>query len=98
MFFDSVGDRGRLRTSLVENETSGSLLSNLEGAWFKRFPGKRVLDIVVASTLLSLLFPLLVAIAVLIRATSRGPALFVQRRNGYAKRQFGMFKFRTMYV
>jgi putative colanic acid biosysnthesis UDP-glucose lipid carrier transferase len=98
MFFDSVGDRSGLRTSLTANGESGRLPANLDGAWFKRFPGKRAFDIVIASTLLVLLFPLLAAIAVLIRATSHGPALFIQRRNGYAKRQFGMLKFRTMYV
>ncbi|MCE9616354.1 MAG: exopolysaccharide biosynthesis polyprenyl glycosylphosphotransferase [Lentisphaerae bacterium] len=42
------------------------------------------------------LSPLLIAIALLIRLTSRGPVLFIQERLGINNRPFRMFKFRTM--
>lgn len=57
---------------------------------------KRALDLLGAGTLLILLSPLLLLIAVLIRLTSPGPALFVQERLGLNKQRFPMFKFRTM--
>jgi len=58
--------------------------------------GKRVLDLTVALFGLVLLSPLLIAIAVAIRASSGGPVLFVQWRGGVGGRAFRMLKFRTM--
>lgn len=46
--------------------------------------------------LLVLLAPLLVAIALAIRVSSRGPALFVQQRAGKGGKPFALYKFRTM--
>jgi exopolysaccharide biosynthesis polyprenyl glycosylphosphotransferase len=57
---------------------------------------KSVIDFVGASILLLILSPLLILITLLIRLTSKGPALFVQERVGYNKRLFKMYKFRTM--
>jgi exopolysaccharide biosynthesis polyprenyl glycosylphosphotransferase len=58
---------------------------------------KRAFDLVVSVTLVLLLAPLLLLIAVLIKLTSpHGPVLFVQTRVGYNRRHFKMFKFRTM--
>lgn len=57
---------------------------------------KRTFDIVVASTLLVLLSPVLVIIALLIKMTSHGPVLFTSLRVGYAGKRFAMYKFRSM--
>jgi lipopolysaccharide/colanic/teichoic acid biosynthesis glycosyltransferase len=57
---------------------------------------KRVFDLCAAALLLVLLAPLMIAIAMAIRITSPGPALFRQRRIGYRGRSFVMLKFRTM--
>jgi len=59
---------------------------------------KRLFDIVVGATLLLLLSPLLLIIALAIRINSPGPALFRQRRVGENGRLFDMLKFRTMYA
>jgi len=56
----------------------------------------RVLDVVIASAALVLLSPLWLAIAVLIRATSPGPALFRRTVVGKDGRHFTYYKFRTM--
>jgi exopolysaccharide biosynthesis polyprenyl glycosylphosphotransferase len=57
---------------------------------------KRLLDIIGASTLLVLIAPILLIVAVLTKFDSHGPALFVQERVGLNKRRFRMYKFRTM--
>ena len=59
---------------------------------------KRVLDILIASLVLTLLAPMMVLVAVLIKLESRGPILFLQTRNGFNGRPFRMCKFRTMSV
>ena len=57
---------------------------------------KRALDVIGAALGLLLLAPLLVAVALAIRLTSPGPAIFRQRRAGRGRREFVMWKFRTM--
>lgn len=42
--------------------------------------------------------PLLLIVAILIRATSKGPIIFSQERIGQHNHAFKMYKFRTMYV
>jgi lipopolysaccharide/colanic/teichoic acid biosynthesis glycosyltransferase len=59
---------------------------------------KRLLDIVIASACLIVASPLLVLVAVLIKLTSPGPALFRQTRLGRGQRPFVLYKFRTMYA
>lgn len=58
--------------------------------------GKRVFDIGLAVVALVLLAPLLVAIALSIKVTSKGPVFFRQAREGYFGRSFMALKFRTM--
>jgi lipopolysaccharide/colanic/teichoic acid biosynthesis glycosyltransferase len=57
---------------------------------------KRSLDVLVASSLLLLLFPFLVVIALAIWLDSPGPVFFRQPRIGRQARTFTMLKFRTM--
>ncbi len=57
---------------------------------------KRAFDIFIAGVLLVALWPLLLAIALAIRLSSRGLALFVQQRAGKDGKPFGLYKFRTM--
>ena len=59
---------------------------------------KRMMDIIVASSLLLLLAPLLALIALAIKLDSAGPMFFIQERVGFNKRRFRMLKFRTMCV
>ena len=58
---------------------------------------KRTFDLVVASLLLVLLSPLFAAIALAVRATSRGPVIYRCPRPGIGGVTFDCFKFRTMY-
>lgn len=60
--------------------------------------GKRILDLVVGISALSLLSPLILVIAVLIRIFDPGPVLFRQERVGVDGRLFLFYKFRSMPV
>lgn len=70
------------------------------GALSRRRPAalaaKRVLDVVGALVLLVLLAPLMLAIAIAIRAGSGSPVLFRHERVGLGGRLFRLAKFRTM--
>lgn len=61
-----------------------------------RLTVKRLADVVGASILLLALLPLLLVVALVIKATSRGPVFFIQERVGIRKHVFRMYKFRTM--
>ena len=57
---------------------------------------KRLIDFVVSLVVLVIGLPLWVLLALLIRVTSPGPAIYRQRRIGQKGREFTMYKFRTM--
>ena len=57
---------------------------------------RRLVDVVVASTLVVLLAPLLVALAVAVRLETPGPVLYRAVRVGRGGRHFRMLKFRSM--
>jgi exopolysaccharide biosynthesis polyprenyl glycosylphosphotransferase len=59
---------------------------------------KKLLDIILSVFIIICLSPILTAIAILIKTTSKGPVLFKQARVGLRGRQFGLYKFRTMIV
>lgn len=63
---------------------------------FSRFV-KRAMDLVVASVLLVLLFPVFVLLAILIQRDSPGPVFYRHRRLDFQHRPFGCWKFRTMH-
>jgi len=57
---------------------------------------KRILDLVLAASVLVVLLPVFALITVVIRLTSKGNALFKQQRAGKNGRPFTLYKFRTM--
>lgn len=63
-----------------------------------RATSKRMFDFTAALGLLLFLAPMLLLIAILVRLTSKGPALFKQRRTGLNGKVFRIYKFRTMTV
>jgi sugar transferase EpsL len=71
-------------------------VSNRPGTWY-RFV-KRTLDLLLAGAAVVVFSPVLGLIAILVRVTSPGPALFRQRRLGLNGSVFTISKFRTMVV
>jgi exopolysaccharide biosynthesis polyprenyl glycosylphosphotransferase len=59
---------------------------------------KRTLDCLFSSALLAIVGLPMAAVAILVKLTSPGPVFFRQTRVGLNKRQFTMYKFRTMVV
>ncbi len=59
---------------------------------------KRASDLLLATSALALIAPLMAAIALLVSRSSPGPVLFQQRRYGLDGREFVVYKFRTMTV
>ena len=68
--------------------------TNLFEGWPMVF--KRLLDVITSFTMLIVLAPLFLIVAVLIKFDSPGPVFFVQERVGLNKRKFRMYKLRTM--
>ena len=71
-----------------------------KNVWIYRSVVKRFLDIVISGMALLILWPVLAVIAVIIKMTDPGPALFTQKRVGIKKHgeltYFPIYKFRTM--
>jgi len=59
---------------------------------------KRFLDFSASSIGVALLSPLLMGVAILIKASSKGPAIFKQERIGLGGKKFMLYKFRSMYI
>lgn len=57
---------------------------------------KRTMDIAVSATLLLVLSPLLIIVALIVALTSKGPVFFFSERTGFKGEPFKMPKFRTM--
>ncbi len=84
----------KLRTEEFED---GSIITFYTGA-MHGWPVlvKSALDFSLSVVLLIILAPLFLVIALLIKATSSGPVFFIQERVGLNKRNFRLYKFRTM--
>jgi exopolysaccharide biosynthesis polyprenyl glycosylphosphotransferase len=89
-------DANRVKVSPVANEAlvyveAGTLSPAQQ--WVKR-----LVDIVVATSLLVIAAPVFAVVAALVKRDDGGPVLFRQPRVGRADREFEMLKFRTMVV
>jgi exopolysaccharide biosynthesis polyprenyl glycosylphosphotransferase len=87
---------GSVKTSNVLGAPLIDLHTGLIPEWQQNI--KRVIDIAAAFLSLILLSPLLVFVAIKVRASSKGPIFFNQERIGYKGKPFIMHKFRSMYI
>jgi Undecaprenyl-phosphate glucose phosphotransferase len=81
-------------------EFGGLPIISLQGAPLEGWNliAKRAFDVIFSGLALVLLSPVLLAVALLVKLTSRGPVFYVQERMGMDGRLFNMIKFRTMKV
>jgi len=73
-------------------------LTSLEDGKQSMLGIKRAMDIIGSAMMLILCAPILLTIAILIKATSKGPILFKQQRVGQHGGRFTFLKFRSMYI
>lgn len=59
---------------------------------------KRIFDIAVASSVLLLVSPILIIVAILIKLESKGPVYYISKRVGTGYNIFDFYKLRSMYV
>lgn len=59
---------------------------------------KRVLDILISSGAIVVLWPIYLITALAIKLDSKGPVIFKQTRLGKDHKEFNMYKFRSMVV
>ena len=57
---------------------------------------KRIIDIVLSFIAIIVLIPFFILISIIIKCESKGPIFFKQKRIGKNKKQFTIYKFRTM--
>jgi lipopolysaccharide/colanic/teichoic acid biosynthesis glycosyltransferase len=69
---------------------------NLNAKYYINYFFKRGLDILFSGTLLLLLSPIFLFLAILIKLESKGPVFYVSRRAGNRYQIFKFYKFRTM--
>ena len=84
-------------TTPTNDELSDSLCFSKMGFETKHFFFKRFFDIAFSLMALILTLPILLIIAIVIKATSPGPILFCQKRVGRGGKTFTCYKFRTMF-
>lgn len=72
---------------IIEIERKESAIYNM---------AKRILDIIASTLGLIILSPILLVVAILIKLESKGPVIFSQKRIGLNKKEFKMYKFRSM--
>ncbi len=58
---------------------------------------KRLMDIVLSLAILVITLPVMLIVAIVIKTTSTGPAIYSQERIGLYGRKFMIYKFRSMY-
>ena len=100
------GVKTRLSLSFFPHAISRVTLDRLQGTPLLTFSStpeneyfmllKRAVDLVMAAVLIVIFSPLLLTLAALIKATSRGPVLYRQTRCGLGGRKFTLYKFRSM--
>jgi len=61
-------------------------------------PMRIVIEFVLALLILVVSMPIILIVLVLVRATSRGPVIYAQKRLGRGGRVFTIYKIRTMYL
>jgi exopolysaccharide biosynthesis polyprenyl glycosylphosphotransferase len=103
---ETEGIKATVAVDLFELKIAHARMTELDGIpmlTFEMTPAKewqlfvkRIFDVLLSGFAILLLSPLFLITWILIKATSPGPAMFIQKRVGLNGRRFVLFKFRTM--
>jgi len=83
---------------LAAEFVGGRPFSQADAGLRLQLASKRMMDVAASALLIAVLSPLLIAIALVIKLTSRGPVLFHQPRYGLDNELFDVLKFRSMHI
>lgn len=86
----------KLRMREIDNVAFIGLRQNPHYGWAR--VAKRSMDLVVGMAALVVFSPLMLALAIAVKCTSRGPVFYRQARTGLGGRTFSMLKFRSMRI
>ncbi len=87
---------GSVQVSHILGEPLIEIFPQVMNPWQR--VGKRIFDIFTSLFALTILFPLYLIIAILVKLDSRGPVFFIQERIGKKGKPFKIIKFRSMYL
>jgi exopolysaccharide biosynthesis polyprenyl glycosylphosphotransferase len=87
---------GHFKTNQLFGVPLMVLLQDHMPAWEAQV--KRIMDITVSLCVLTIGSPALIGVALLVRLTSRGQAIYKQERVGRNGKNYIMYKFRSMYI
>ncbi|MGP1514633.1 MAG: sugar transferase [Bacteroidales bacterium] len=87
---------GNIKLSAIFSVPLIRISQNLMESW--EFSLKRSFDILCGLIAMIILLPSYIAVAIIIKCTSKGPIFYAQTRIGKNGRPFKMYKFRSMYT
>ena len=87
---------GSVKQSSIFHSPLITLNPRLMEEW--QYSVKRLMDILLSILALTLLSPVFLLTAIIVKCTSPGPVFYAQERIGYRGKPFKMHKFRSMYV
>jgi Undecaprenyl-phosphate glucose phosphotransferase len=94
---DAFGLRlGQMQVSHLAGHTFLNVVDRPLCGWHS--VAKEIEDRVLGALILTMIAPLMLAIAIMIKLDSRGPVLFRQKRYGFNNQLIEVFKFRSMYT
>ncbi len=93
---DTTKDPGPVQKQRKVPESSLFLVDRQRLSPWSRSNAKRAFDCICVVALSPFLVPVLLAVGLAVRLTSRGPVFFLQKRTGRHGKQFTILKFRTM--
>jgi lipopolysaccharide/colanic/teichoic acid biosynthesis glycosyltransferase len=88
----------KLKHKFVHEMSGRSIETSLQAATPSNPVFKRAFDILISGTLLLILSPIFLLIALAIRLESKGSVFYIAKRAGRGYKIFDFFKFRTMFV
>lgn len=104
---ETAGVRATVAVDLFEAKIAKAHYTDIDGVPLLTFETtfaqewqlflKRAIDIIASIFGIIILSPILLLVGLLIKATSRGPVFFAQKRTGLNGRKFILYKFRTMH-
>lgn len=86
------------RSSQVERYEGDYIITFFRENLLMQLLLKRLMDIGISLTMIALISPLLLTVAIGVKLTSKGPVFFAQERVGMNKRRFNLLKFRSMVI